>query len=73
MAGADRSVVEGTSEIFRLLHLALLNRDIKASSIFAISTVMTEAEIERMANVLLEVLGEFRPAINAVIGTRQRS
>lgn len=47
-------------EVMRLLQLALLNHDIKTYRFFAVSTVMTEAEIERMASTLRDVLVEFR-------------
>ncbi len=55
------------SEIMRLLQLALLNRGIKIYRFFAISTVMTESDLERMATTFRDVLDEFGPAIEAVI------
>jgi glutamate-1-semialdehyde 2,1-aminomutase len=51
------------SEVMRLMQLALLNRGIKTYRFFAVSTVMTEAEIEQIAASLQSVLLEFRPAI----------
>lgn len=51
------------AEIMRLLHLALLNRGIKGAGIFSISTVMTAAEIERLAKTLSGVLGAFHAVL----------
>ena len=59
---ADREA-ENAAEIMRLLHLALLNRDIKGTGIFSVSTVMSEAEIERLAGTLSQVLGAFRAVL----------
>jgi glutamate-1-semialdehyde 2,1-aminomutase len=55
------------SEILRLVFLALLNRGIKASPIFGVSTVLIEAEIDRLADTLREVLMDLRPAIDAEV------
>ena len=43
---ADPTAAAGAKEIQRLIHLALLNRGIKATGILAVSTVMGEAEID---------------------------
>jgi hypothetical protein len=50
----------------RLLHLALSTRGLKTSGLFAISTVTTDAEIDRLGDTLEEVLDAFRPTIEAV-------
>ena len=61
-AAADPTAAQ---EIQRLIHLALLNRGIKATGILAISTVMGAAEIDLLATELRAVLTEFQPAIGA--------
>ena len=62
---ADPTAAAGAKEVQRLIHLALLNRGIKATGILAVSTVMGEAEIDLLASELRGVLAEFRPAIAA--------
>jgi glutamate-1-semialdehyde aminotransferase len=52
-------------ELMRLLQLALLTRGIKTSSLLAVSTVTTEAEIDRLAAAVDDVLGNFASAIEA--------
>ncbi len=59
---AHRAMAE---ELRRLLNLALLNRGIKADSNLAISTVMTEVELERLTDTLRDVLAEFAPAMES--------
>ena len=63
---SDPSVRATAEELRRLLHLALLNRGIKADGNLAISTVMTEVELERLTGTLGDVLAEFAPAMEAL-------
>ncbi len=69
----ERTATLLMSEVIRLMQLALLNRGIKTYRLFAISTVMSEAEIEQLASALRDVLEELRPGIEAVTSTQQLS
>ena len=44
-----------------LVHLALLNRGIKVSALYALTTVMGQAEVRILSENLREVLEEARP------------
>ena len=44
-----------------LVHLALLNRGIKIYALYALTTVMREAEVRFLTRNLREVLDEARP------------
>ena len=70
---ADPIAAAGAKEILRLIHLALLNRGIKATGILAVSTIMGETEIDLLATELRAVLTEFQPAIGAAAPTLLRS
>ena len=63
---SDPAIRSTAVEVRRLLHLALLNRGIKADGNLAITTVMTEAEIEQLTSTLREVLEDFGPAVEAL-------
>ena len=62
---ADPARARDAREILRLIHLALLNRGVKADGLLAVSTVMTETEIGLLTGVLRDVLDQFQPAIAA--------
>jgi len=53
------------AELMRLVQLALLTRGIKTSALLAVSTVTTEAEVDRLAAALGDVLSSFRPVLEA--------
>ena len=67
VASSDPTVRAAALELKRLLSLALLNRGFKADSNLAISTVMTEVELERLTDTLRYVLTEFAPAMEALL------
>ena len=46
--------------------MAVLNRGIKADSNLAISTVMTEVELQRLTDTLREILPEFTPVMKVL-------
>lgn len=58
---SDAAALERDSRIMSLVHLALLNRGIKLYALFALTTVMGEAEIRILTGNLREVLEETRP------------
>jgi glutamate-1-semialdehyde 2,1-aminomutase len=53
-------------ELLRCLQLALLTRGIKSSGLLAVSTVTTDAEIDRLVETFADVLESFRPTIEAI-------
>jgi glutamate-1-semialdehyde 2,1-aminomutase len=56
---------EASAELMRLVQLALLTHGIKMSALLAVSTVTTEAEIDRLGATLGDVLSSFRSAIGS--------
>jgi len=66
---AERSPAGAAAELMRLLHLELLTRGHKTSGLLAVSTVTTDAEIDRLTDTLFDVLDSFRPTIEAVTPT----
>ena len=58
---SDAATWERGARIMSLVHLALLNRGIKLYALFALTTVMEEAEIRILTGNLREVLEEARP------------
>jgi glutamate-1-semialdehyde 2,1-aminomutase len=56
---------EVSAELMRLLQLSLLTRGIKVSGLLAVSTVTTEADIDRLTAAIDDVLTTFGPAIQA--------
>ncbi len=63
---SDRQQAANAAELLRLLQLALLTRGIKTSGLLAVSTVTTDAEIDRLVATFADVLESFRPTIEAV-------
>jgi glutamate-1-semialdehyde 2,1-aminomutase len=58
---SDPQTGEKGARIMSLVHLALLNRGIKVYALYALTTVMGEAEIRILSDNLREVLEEARP------------
>ncbi len=58
---SDAAALERGARIMSLVHLALLNRGIKLYALYALTTVMGEAEIRILTGNLREVLEEARP------------
>jgi glutamate-1-semialdehyde 2,1-aminomutase len=58
---SDPQTGEKGTRIMSLVHLALLNRGIKVYALYALTTVMGEAEIRILSDNLREVLEEARP------------
>ena len=63
---SDPTVRAAALELKRLLSMAVLNRGIKADSNLAISTVMTEVELQRLTDTLREILPEFTPVMKVL-------
>lgn len=58
---SDPRTLERGARIMSLVHLALLNRGIKVSALYALTTVMGQAEVRILSENLREVLEEARP------------
>ena len=58
---SDPQTLRTGARIMSLVHLALLNRGIKVYALYALTTVMGEAEVRTLTDNLREVLAEARP------------